>query len=424
MRAALLFTSKVYKMVPMIQDAPTMARKTRRPQHEFFVHSKPYELTPFLIAQVLPGETLKKAFYQAKTISDPISSGLLGWHKEVYLFYVKLTDLEDRDAFRAMVVDPDYNATALSETTANIGTMRNGSVTEPAIDFVQKCLDRVTTTYFRNDIETSTAPLGAGGYPLLKKRKRDLFDSLNATATVEAIDPDIDLDADGTVTASEADKARMMWMQQAMQGLTDKSYADFLTSYGIRVEREQLNEPELLARFNEWTYPTRLVDPADGSPTQAVQWSMANSIDKSIRFKEPGFVFGVHAFRPKLYPSFQTGTVTGFLKSGEDWLPGEALNSAAFGFKDLGPSAGPIYSAIGEYRIDLRDALLFGEHFRNVTTPQNSTGFASLALKDYPNSTSLVNLFTLTNGSAGLMTDGIVTFNIASLLQGDVSPPS
>ena len=87
------------KLSPRVGVAPDYARTNRvarRPQHRFNLKTKPYQIQPFALAPVLPGETLTTAMPQSQAWSDPLAAGVLrniGWWCEYYLFYVKHRDL-------------------------------------------------------------------------------------------------------------------------------------------------------------------------------------------------------------------------------------------------------------------------------------------------------------------------------------------
>ena len=76
-----------------IQNSPRVNRKTRSPQHTWALKQRPFVITPFLLAPVLPGETFKTGVMQARCVSDPLStsrfSSIVGWWLEHYFFYVK-----------------------------------------------------------------------------------------------------------------------------------------------------------------------------------------------------------------------------------------------------------------------------------------------------------------------------------------------
>ena len=67
-------------------------RVTRRPQHTFQLRHRPWEIQPFMLAPVLPGETMQNLLLQARVVTDPIKNPLIGWWCEHYVFYVKHRD--------------------------------------------------------------------------------------------------------------------------------------------------------------------------------------------------------------------------------------------------------------------------------------------------------------------------------------------
>ena len=81
--------------VQMAAPYARTARSTRRPQHRFSLITKPFQIQPFMIAPVLPGETMKMAMLQSQVWSDPLNASLknLGWWCEYNVWYVKHRDL-------------------------------------------------------------------------------------------------------------------------------------------------------------------------------------------------------------------------------------------------------------------------------------------------------------------------------------------
>ena len=73
--------------------APRVGRKLRSPIHRFHLRHYPFQLQPFMLAPVIPGETMKNLLLQARVVTDPIKNGLIGWWQEYYFFYVKHRDL-------------------------------------------------------------------------------------------------------------------------------------------------------------------------------------------------------------------------------------------------------------------------------------------------------------------------------------------
>ena len=71
-----------------IGPAPRVSRSGRRPQHTFQLRHKPWVVQPFMIAPVLPGDTMKNLLLQARAVSSPVKNPLIGWWLEYYFFYV------------------------------------------------------------------------------------------------------------------------------------------------------------------------------------------------------------------------------------------------------------------------------------------------------------------------------------------------
>ena len=58
-------------------ENPKTTRKMRNPTHDSYVSFRPYQLQPFMIAPVLPGETLKNLNITGRVITDPLATGPL-----------------------------------------------------------------------------------------------------------------------------------------------------------------------------------------------------------------------------------------------------------------------------------------------------------------------------------------------------------
>ena len=63
-----------------LSTAVQKARVPRTPKHTFNLVQRPYEITPFMIAPVLAGETLKNLLLQCRTVSTPLENRLIGHH--------------------------------------------------------------------------------------------------------------------------------------------------------------------------------------------------------------------------------------------------------------------------------------------------------------------------------------------------------
>ena len=71
-----------------VQNVKKMARHVRRPSHTFSLNQKPFQIQPFLLAPVLPGETLTNLLYQCRAVTKPITAPLIGWWYEAYFLMV------------------------------------------------------------------------------------------------------------------------------------------------------------------------------------------------------------------------------------------------------------------------------------------------------------------------------------------------
>ena len=51
-------------------------RRPRRPSHPFQVRHEPFQIQPFFIAPVLPGETMKNLLLQSRAVTLPLKNPL------------------------------------------------------------------------------------------------------------------------------------------------------------------------------------------------------------------------------------------------------------------------------------------------------------------------------------------------------------
>lgn len=420
--------------VVQAMNLPQVRRVHRRPQHKFNLKSKPYEIVPFMIAPVLPGETLENLLLQSRAVSDPIQNALIGWHKEYYFFYVKHRGLAATDTtglLQSMMLDP---ATSLA-------ALKAGAISTPyytfkgGVDFVTMCLRAIVEEYFRDEGETwNTATVE--NYVAAQIDQEQWFQSIKLEAAtgddteLPGVDELEELDVLPGFTTQYA-----QWEIMRDSGLTDLTYEDFLRSYGVSIPKtedeggtpDEKHRPELLRFIREWTYPTNHVNPANGTPSSAVSWSIAERADKKRFFKEPGFVFGVTVTRPKLYMGNQKGAAVGLLDSPYAWLPAVLMDTPYTSLKELTNSAtdGILLSQGDDLWIDVRDLFKYGDQFVNHTMGAAANHglaipAASLANLKYPTDAMVESLF-VTAGSEYIREDGVVHLNVLSRVK-DTTP--
>lgn len=415
-------------MQTMLQALPKTGRTTRRPSHSFQLRSKPWVIQPFLLAPVLPGETLKNALLQARVVTDPIKNPLIGWWSEYYLFYVKHRDLVDRDAFMEMMLDPAWSMASYI-SAADVPTYHTGGT----INWTKKCLERVTDVFFRTEDETASTASGLlGGMPLAAIGGTAWHQNLTSDTAMVAMDVNVDgPDANTTIQASEVDAAMRQWQALIANGMTQMSYEDYLATYGIRPRPEEAHEPELIRFVREWSYPSNTVDPTTGTPSSAVSWAIAERADKDRFFREPGFVFGVTTARPKVYISNQVGSVAGWLNNAMAWLPALMSDNPYTSFAKFADAAasGPLgASQAAAYWVDLKDLFLYGDQFINFALTETDAGLVALPQSDgqrrYVASADIDALFVNAAGGKNLIRqDGVVSMTIQGSLK-DTSPLS
>lgn len=412
---------------------PRVGRRIRRPQHPFYLNAYPWQICPFLIAPVIPGETMNNLLLQARTVTDPINDRLIGWWNEYYFFYVKHRDLDDRDELEQMVLDLDWSKANVDITAPVVPHYAfAGASALASIDWVGKCLKRVVETHFRDegqgwlDYEVGT------GLPAAQVSGTNWMHSLVNDADMAAlIDVDVDANSDDTITVGEIDAARAQYeFLQANFGM-EATYEDFLRSYGVRGKAaEELHRPELLRFVRNWSYPVAAIDPTDGSAAAAVTWSTTERADKNRRFDEPGFIFGVQVTRPKVYFT-QGGTVTGHMDDAYSWLPARLVQHVQSSYKNILDNGllGNVTDSNGTW-FDVRDLLLYGEQF--ISRPASDVGSnpplvalpTAGAQHRYPQASDVSGLFVGSTASTRLVrTDGLVSLNISSR-QEDLTAPT
>lgn len=402
-----------------VAEVARARRTNRRPQHTFQLRHQPWQIQPFMIAPVLPGETMKSLLVQARVVTDPIVNPLIGWWFEQYFFYVKHRDLTDRDKFQEMVLDPSWDAATQGfGASSDWQTYYFGG--SGFINWTEACLERVTDEFFRNEGEAWDGYL-IDGMPIASISRQDWADSAVNAADVTSVDVDVDANADSTIMASEVEAAMQQWQLLRDSGLTQMSYEDYLQSYGVRPTTTEIHKPELVRYLREWTYPTNTVDPSDGTPSSAASWSIADRADKDRFFKEPGFLFGVAVVRPKVYLSSQIGSAVGAMNDVWSWLPSMLTNDPRASMKHFEIGTGPLpgNADANGYWFDVRDLLMYGDQFVNFDVAASDAGMVALPTtalqKRYPTEAMAKALFVDSAGTKFLVrSDGVVSLTIAT----------
>lgn len=404
-------------------------RVPRYPKYPFQLRVRPFQIQPFGLIPVFPGETLKNAVLQSRVVTKPLKHSLVGWWCEYYLFFVRLRDIEwhmETEFLDQMVTDPGaYNAATIRNA---IGASADAKYYHAAggTNWLKAALGSIVEYYFRDEGEDwNVATLD--GLPLAQIANRNWLDSLTLDSE-KRTDRDVnaDMNDDGDITVREIDQARAHWEALRMAGLEKLDYEDWIRSFGVGVEERQeqtdkMYRPELLRYYREWQYPVNTVEPTTGVPSSAVSWINAFRADKDRLFKEPGFIVPLQVVKPKIYLKDQTGSLAGFMDTIENWLP--ALSHADYekGFKSFAANAGPLANKVYEaddtpdgYWVDLRDLVNYGEQFLNFA-PDTATSALSVlgeltgTRNRYPTASEIDDLFVAnTDGKNLIHCDGVL----------------
>lgn len=403
------------------REVPKVGRVTRKPSHSFQLRYRPYQIQPCMIAPVFAGETMKNLLLQARTIADPVKNPLLGWWNEFYFFYVKLTDLDDRDALTQMLVT--NASTAALNGAADLDTYHSAG----GINYTQKALDHITKWYFRDEDE-SVLQAEIDGLPIAKTDGPGWMQSAkDATVAGEAQHEFPGENPSLPSHMTQFADHYTQWEAMNSLGLTAGTFEDWLESHGLRVpdaENEDKRRPELLRYVRQWQYPAGAVDSL-GQPANAPQWAVAERADKDRFIREPGFIVGVTITRPKVYFSKQTGSLAHFMNDAFSWLPAH-LNAEAYTslkkFVGGGAGVGPLgVNMTNDYWVDMRDLALYGDQMVNFALTETDAGFLALPTagmnKRYPTAAMVDGLFKDAAPLNKIRADGRVDLSILGRIE-------
>lgn len=397
-----------------VAEMPRQRRKPREPRHPFAVKHNPYAITPFCVAPVLPGETLKSFQWQARAVTDPIKSPLVGWHLEYYWFYVKFRDLAISSALTDMMVNPDRSMTDVQDLTTDVSFYHPG--TAGNINFTKEAYKSIIEYWFRNDGEAWNSYM-IGNYAAAQINGNSWLDSVSLTGPADiAAEPQLVVGGDGYVTPSEIDTLMRKWQILREQGLTNQTYEEFLMTYGVNMGEVEVNKPELLRYVKTWQYPSNTVEPTTGVPTSAVSWTVQERADKDRYFKEPGWIIGLTVARPKVYRSNQRGSLAHLMNTVYQWMPATLRDDPQVGVKAIANTNALLngITPATSYWVDLKDLLMYGDQFVNFAMTETDMGLVALPSAtmnwQYPTQAMIQTLF---NGTKyDVRQDGVAQFNI------------
>lgn len=386
--------------VSIVQPLEQVGRKMRSPKHSFGVRHRPYQIQPFVIAPVLPGDTLKSIDLKATAVTAGVKSPLLGWWLEHQFYFVPFSALEGREGsmngfdppflmdpsgptglgvLRGMLLDPVADLAGAVEGVSETG----GRADHTGVDWVTMCLNCVTAWWFRDEAEVEPTPIGALPIARLKPPGQDGFwQSFKRDADVEAVDVIDPLT--GEIGPSD-DPYYTAFLNMQGLGLTgDVTYEDWLRDQGIRIPKTKatVNEggvsvPELLRSSRSFKKPSNTPD-ATGNLSSVVLWDVSEDATKERFFKEPGFVIGVTVARPKVYLGGLNGpAVNSLMTTAFSWLPKALTEKPELALRKFASGEGPVTAPTDTeaYWLDVADLFVYGDQF--LANPDGDATFAA-----------------------------------------------
>lgn len=401
----------------------------RRPQHTWHNWLRAWELTPSFIAPVLPGDTLRAAMLQARTVqaSGVMNSLTVGWWHEMFIWYVRLGDLEVADVMRNAIIDPSANmdSIAFSGTAQQQNGYMHRVTTRPS--WVYECLRTVTRAYFRDEGEAWNAHMGTDGvYPLVQITGSSWLDSAFPASALPA--------------AGTGDEWSQQWnVHQGMRGakLTTATFEEYLAMSGVsappllRETTQDFRIPELIRFVRDYAYPQTQLNPSNGTVQGSVNWAVAERIDKKRFFDQPGFLFGAQVIRPKVYLGGQmTSAGDVLLNTANGWQPPQFDSEPHThlrkfpGVVSPAVGTGPVHGATVDYWLDGRDLFLRGDQFLNDMDAADPISQYTVAL---PNESLAQRKYVTVADREAMFenlrfeVDGVVSLQIASRIAADRS---
>ena len=401
-------------------------RSMRRPKHNFYVKGAPFQLIPTALAPVLAGDTLKSANLQFRGVTKALAEGLLGWHLDHFLFFVRIMDMADGETILATLIDE--NAGYLTHETES--TVRYSS----GVDWLNKAKLPIARHYFR-DYGESPTNYQTNGMPQVQTREASWFEHFIDQASLPADDGGLE----------DFENLWSKWQVLSRNRLTTQTYEEFLRAQGVepppnlREPDSDLQIPELVRHFKQWDYPNQVAQPDAGGNTEAdtvnvMSWAGSDRADRSRRFNEPGFLVGLAVARCKTYLPIATdtqatiaqhGSVAGYMDSAKAWMPYVYNDEPGESIRTQNAGSGPLTfdaSLTTPYAWDMRDLWLQGDQMViNPTNPQmfarrGMTTSAEQSVK-YLRNEAIDALFADSATDSrldGVTLEGVWQFNLAS----------
>lgn len=300
---------------PIIRERRSISRAMRRPVHTAFVKQRPHQVQPIACLPVLAGDSVRGFDVEARVITDPLTSTVIGWWHELAAFYVRLTDFDEYDAIQSWMVNESPGSIAgMSYATAAWTYYRAGVGQGP--DWLLGAMKPIIRHYFRSEGEDPSLP-ALDSVPLAGRVLRDWTQAARLESEL------------GVASPVDYDTRWAAYQTMTRDGLFTGDFVEFLRAEGTEVPEQLLRsgthssirKPELIAWQRTFAYPQLSQDPTNGNLSAICSWANRAGLPKRRRIycDVPGFIVVVSVARPKVYLAAQQSRADGLFAEGRVW---------------------------------------------------------------------------------------------------------
>lgn len=194
------------KGVTLARPQKVNRSKVRVPTYNYRIKTRPWQIQPFFIAPVLPGEILRKSLWTDTAITDPLANRFQGWWCETKFFYVRARDAfpASSETVKNIFLDPEVNLSALYEAADPKYFHAYG------VNWLKGCVRQVVEHYFRSEDEAPDDAIIDGLWAATVGTD-NWTDSMVLGAQQDAEDVELVVGADDKFTMRELNKAERMY---------------------------------------------------------------------------------------------------------------------------------------------------------------------------------------------------------------------
>lgn len=267
----------------------SMRRSVRSPRHPFDKGLKFGRVSMVHRQIVCPGETITSLSMQARYQSLPVRHPLVGCWVDVQYFYVPMRVVwdgwEDFILNKGGTIPKFATPTPLFfDNSANPQRLAG------------MAYEHIINTFYRTDED---AVYSYAGEEALSTRSESLAETKLVRGQAQE-DQDIDI-TDG-LSVKEIDDAYAQYRYETNMNEMSGHYSDYLSMHGVDARRADVLKAERIARVEDFVFPSKSIDPSDGTTTQSYFGDLKARFDKRRAFPEHGYIIGLMTIRPRILP--------------------------------------------------------------------------------------------------------------------------